>query len=134
MPRTDTICEPAAGTATRLLAAYLERECRGREAARPEHVIRSHLAAAGLRLSAREFQQVVSDAVRGRACPIGSSDAGYFWCVEPADFEAARAYLVTRFDPMAERIAGLEAMRDRAARPRDVLFDPWGNEPTEETP
>jgi len=118
--------QPAAAAETKVLAAYLERECRGREAARPEHVVRAHLAAAGCRISAREFQQIVSGAVRGRTHPVGSTDRGYFWCVEAADFDAARAYLVTRFEPMAERIDGLEAMRDRAFPAGGCLFDPWG--------
>jgi len=127
MTRPPEVAEPSAVTAdVRVLAAYLERECRGREAARPEHVVRSHLAAAGCVISARDFQQIVGDTVRGRACPIGSTDRGYFWCVEAADFDAARAYLVTRFEPMAERIAAIETMRDRACPTRECLFDPWG--------
>jgi len=127
MPKPDCIAEPPKATAKMaILAEYLHRYCRGRDAARSEAVVRGHLKAAGCRLSEREMRKLAGDAARLRTFPIGTTDAGFFWCVEVEDFAAARAYLVARFEPMRDRVEGIEAMCQKAFPPHTMLFDPWG--------
>jgi len=127
MARPDCVAEPPKATAKMaILAEYLRTHCRGRDAARSETIVRGHLAAAGCRVSEREMRKLAGDAARLRAFPIGTTDAGFFWCIGPEDFAAARAYLVARFEPMRDRVEGIEAMCKKAFPPHTMLFDPWG--------
>lgn len=124
---------PAGGSGTRnpqsaILRAYLERHCRGRDAARPKWRIRAELRAAGLVLGAREFDQAAHDLAVETGC-VGSSDAGFFWCAEREDFQAAYSYLVGRFRPMRERAEAVRAKGEELFpaepwRPADMLFNP----------
>jgi hypothetical protein len=120
--------EPQITAATRVLASYLARYCRGRHRVRSKRHIRADLIAAGCRVPVRDFDRVAGDAVRLRAYPIGSCDDGFFWMVDKEDFLLAQSYLVTRFKPITQRIAGVQAMMAERfgpcpAAPGGYLFD-----------
>ena len=115
-------------TEAKILAAYLARYCRGRAQARPQHVIRGHLAAAGCRVSARAFFDVEAELVAG-GVPLGTSDKGVYLCADDEDFSLAYHYLVTRFKPMRDRAVALDRMREAragAGAAQGTLFDAYG--------
>jgi len=134
VPQRDaTRCTMALSAEAKLVAAYLEKHCRGRAAARAQHLIRDHLAAAGCRISGREFFDLEAELVAA-GVPLGTSGAGVFLCVEPEDYDAAYRYIVSRFEPMRERAEALRRMKDRlpAAEAQEVaqtgqgmLFNRW---------
>ena len=129
MQPAATWCNMTLSTEADLLRAYLEKHCRGRAAARAQPLIRGHLAAAGCRITAREFFDLEAELVAA-GVPLGTSGDGVFLCVEPADFDAAYSYIVSRFEPMRERAESLARMRDRlpetaAETGQAVLFDRW---------
>jgi len=110
-----------------ILSAYLAKHCRGREAARPKRRILRDVRAAGLGLGDRDFDQAMHALAMER--PVGSSDKGFFWCLDDEDFQAAYGYLVTRFRPMRERAEAIRRQGEERLRPAagaGVLFDAWG--------
>jgi hypothetical protein len=113
--------------AHKIIAAYLERCCKGRAAARTKDRICGELKAVGLNLSTREFEQIVHDLAEAGQC-VGSSDEGYFWMVDEEDYDLAYHYLVTRMAPMRRR-AEANRRRKAARFPGDgVLFDAYGGQ------
>ena len=114
-------------TAHKLLAAYLKRHCRGREAPRPKHRILAGLREAGLRISGREFDQAMHD-LAVRTGDAGSSDEGFFWSVTREDYDAAYGYMVGRFAPQRERAEAILRRRDERFPAGGFLFDLAGQE------
>jgi len=126
-----------------IVAAYLERCCRGRASARTKDRIVGELKAVGLNLEAgagnreqgtgnresgtRKLERLMHDLAEAGQ-DVGSSDEGYFWCMDEEDYDLAYHYLVTRMAPMRRRAEANR--RRRAARfPGDgVLFDAYGGQ------
>jgi len=135
-----------------LLAAYLERWCRGRAAARPKWRIRQDLVAAGCRIGERIFDQFAAELVL-TGHPVGSCGGdesgegrrqpfrpgldvrpaapradreparGFFWCVEEADYDLAYHYLVGRFEPMRQRAEALRRQKEARFPEAELLFE-----------
>ena len=114
-------------TAHKLLAAYLERHCKGAGAARPKPRILADLHAMGLRLTGREFDQAMHD-LAVTTGDAGSSGEGFFWCVTWDDYGAAYGYMVGRFEPQRERAEAIRRRRDERFPAGGMLFDLAGQE------
>jgi hypothetical protein len=106
----------------KLLAAYLERHCSGADAARPKHRILADLAAMGLRLTGRAFDQAMHDLATATG-DAGSGDAGFFWSARREDYDAAYGYMVGRFEPQRERAEAIRRRRDERFPAGGMLFD-----------
>ena len=116
-------------TAHKLLAAYVERHCSGAGAARPKHRILADLAAMGLSLSGRAFDQAMHD-LAVTTGDVGSSDGGFFWCASREDYDAAYGYMVGRFEPQRERAEAIRRRCDERFSGGGLLFDLAGQSTT----
>lgn len=107
------------------LAAYLKANCRGRAAAIPKWRIQADLAARGITVTDRNFDLAAEDLALTTG-DVGSSAAGFFWCIDPEDYDLAYDWLVGRFAAQRTRAERLKARkRERFAPLREFLFNPW---------
>ena len=108
----------------RILASYIQARVRGVTNARPAGEIRGALLAMGLALDRREFAAATQN-IALETGDLGSSDAGYFWCVDEADYDAAYSYIVTRFEPMRDRAERIKRRKAERFQPAKALFEVW---------
>jgi hypothetical protein len=127
--------------AHKIVAAYLERCCKGRAAARTKDRIVGELKAIGLILDAgtengdpgtghpesatRRLERIMHTLATA-SFEVGSNGKGYFWCVEDADFDEAEANVDRFYRPLGERLKGIKRARARVCPPKEVLFDVYG--------
>jgi hypothetical protein len=90
-------------------AVYLQTHCRGRAAAQPKRTILPALLAAGIEISARDYDKLASVAC-GMGLHVGTCGKGAFWVCDEADQAAAEGNILPRFNPMRVHLEHLQRL------------------------